>query len=300
MNIFKEIKENIYSPEYYKTVLSTASLKPSLVYLAKLSLLVSLVGGIAFALAIPNFSKTFHTEVSSIIAGYPDDLTVSIQKGSVSINKPEPYVLPITESMAQNTDTKNNVQYDNLVVIDTVNPFSIDQFREYSTVMLVTKNEIVAYKDASGQIQIIPLSKFGDAEITKSWLQEKSNSLDRLLPFIFGFLVLAAFGIGFCSSFLGTLLVVLFYGLLLFLIAKVKKWNLSYKKSYQISIHIVTVVVIFGVIGLFFKQIDYFVIKLTLFLVVLYLNLSKVFIEQVVPESISPADFVSEKEKPQE
>jgi hypothetical protein len=269
MNIFKQIKNSIYNPEYYKSVVLNESFGPSVKYLAKLAMLASLLAVIIFAVTIPMFFGELKVLVSREFAKYPDELVVNIKDGVASINKPEPYVIKMTELSNQ----EKNYQEENLVVIDTTKPFVTDNFKKYSTMFLLSKNEIIFKKDDKGTLQVIPLSNFSNTQITKTYLQEIESKLIKILPAIMIFVLVLMYIILFVGYFIGTLIMLLIYALLIWVLCKIKDINMTYKKAYQVGIHTSTILVILSILGIFVPVFGKFFIKAIAVLLVTYINL---------------------------
>lgn len=272
MNIFKQIKNSIYGPEYYKSTVLAESFRASIKYLLKISFLFALLGAIFFIVVTPVFYNTLKTIVQSEVANYPDDLVISIKDGSAKVNKPEPYAIKMS-SASEGLNGNNSPKLDNLMVINTTKPFDIDSFRSYSTVVLLTKTDLVMLKDDKGSIQILPLSKMGNTEIVKSSLLELESKFIKFLPFIIAFIVLFVYIGIFIGYFIGTLIMLLLYAFFIWLLGKLRGVDLTYQKSYQVGIHASTVIMILSILAVFIPVLEPFFIKLVAILLVVYINL---------------------------
>ncbi|MEK7585912.1 MAG: DUF1189 family protein [Patescibacteria group bacterium] len=275
MNIITEIKNSVYNPAYYQDVVSNKSFGSSVKYLAKLALISSLAISIFFAFQIPKVSKIAKEAISTSVVSYPEDLVVTMKNGNASINKPEPYIVKIPQSW-QNIGDNDSSNLDNLIVINTKDDFNLETFRGYSTMVLLTKTEFISLKDSSGEIRIIPVSKFGNIEITKSWLIEKQAWIFKIMPKVAVLIIIFMYIAISIGIFLGTLFMLLFYALAIWLMSNLRKLNFSYKKSYQVGLHAVTLVVIVGIISTILSIPDNFFIRLLVLLCVVFLNFPKV------------------------
>ncbi|HAE36392.1 MAG: hypothetical protein UR85_C0001G0013 [Candidatus Nomurabacteria bacterium GW2011_GWF2_35_66] len=275
MNIFIQIKNSIYNKEYYKTTVLEEPLRQSIKYLAKLSLLIAFLLSVIFLASMPFMIKAIKTNLTSFTeTGYPDGLVVSIKNGSASVNQPEPYFIKVPDSIKSDLSS-SSTKIENLMVINTSEPFSLDKFKEYATFSYLTKNEVVMMGE-NNEIKIISLSKFGNADITKPWILEKQALLYKLLPVILIFLVLMAFIFIFIFEFIGSLVILLLYALVVWGLMSIKGIKLTYGRSYQIAIHAITLVVFIGLIGQFIKPLNNFFVKLLILIIIVYLNFEKV------------------------
>jgi hypothetical protein len=272
MKLFKEIKNSIYNPAYYRTVVQEERFKNSIKYLAKVSLLASLACAIVVAISLPFLYKTLKTEAAKAVTAYPDDLVVSIKGGTASINKPEPYAIPMLPSWKEFHTPKNPAK-ESIIVIDTTKAFNLDDFRSYSAYALLTKTDLILPKDPSGGAQIIPLAKVHDVVITKALLLEKEAKLITLLPALMVFILACAYVGFFILNFIGTLIMLLIFACFIWLLAKAKGEALTYKKAYQVGLHASTIVLFLNILGLFISALSPFFIKLVAILLIVYINL---------------------------
>mgnify|MGYP003430062979 FL=1 len=272
MNIFKQIKNSIYNPIYYKNVILTQPFHESLKYLLKVTLLASLLVIVIFSFSLPKFFSTVRTMVGSEVANYPDDLVISIKNGNASINKPEPYSIKLSPASSSINDSQKT-KVENVFVIDTTKSFNLDAFRSYSTLALLTKTDIVLPKDEKGTIQILPLSSIKDTQITKVSLNNFESKLFKFFPLIIVFMVL----FGYIGIFVGYLILNLFtliiFAFFIWLLSKIKGGDLTYKQSYQVGLHAITVVIFLSILSFFFPVFGKFVIKSVAVLLVVYINI---------------------------
>lgn len=262
MNIFKQIKNSVYGPEYYKNIVASTKLRSSIKYFAKFSLLIATLFVVVAVVTWPLVSKLANKGLDSMVALYPSDLEINIKKGEASINKPEPYFI----KSADGTES--------LAVINTKEDFSISKFRSYGVPFMLTKTELVGIKDeGTGQLQIMPLPK-DDIKINQALVLDGQKWLIEKMPMIFIWVLVIGFMVLFLTIFSGTLFLNLIYAFGIWIMFKVLKNDLSYKKSYQVGIHAVTFVTLISLVTFFgiFKFLDGFFIKLLLILVVVYIN----------------------------
>lgn len=240
MHFFKTIPRSIYDPAFYQELVQ----KPfsfSLKYFYVLALLLSVVSTFLFSLSTLPVVRAFLNDIGPrFLASYPDYLTITIKNGQASSNAIEPYfftVPTISPGMSQEESSKTN-----LLVIDTKTSFSLQQFGQYDTFALLTREALaVSTRDSAdrGDIRVYPLAKTPDIEITKSLLTLLVQKIQPFIRFVGPLLVIVVF-LGFISLQSANLLYLLIFALLVWGIAKIKKLGVGYKKSYQIGIHAIT------------------------------------------------------------
>jgi hypothetical protein len=272
MNIFIQIKNSIYNKDYYQNTIFNESLKTSIKYLAKLCLLIALAGLIIFSFSMPNIAKEIKNFVSAVAQGYPQDLIISLNKGEVSTNKEEPFFMAVPENIFKKEDKTSDLYKENLIVIDTKNNYSLEKFNEYSTFFLLAKKELITIK-GNGGIEALPLSKYKDIEINKSYVIETEGVIiNKYLPLINIFVFPLVFFALFIGSFIGSLIVSFWYALLVLMISKIKKIDLSYRKSYQYALHAITLISILGLFTKFVPVLNNILLKSFIIMVIIFLN----------------------------
>lgn len=270
MKIIKEIKENIYSNEYYKRVLESKSFNSSIRYLVKLSLVSALASAAIMVVVLRNLPSNIKQEISIGVAQFPGDLVVTVKNGEVSMNKKSPFAIPMPISWFDENERKHKTE--NLVTIDTEEQFSMEKFRSYKTFALLTKNELVVSNSTSGEVRILPVSSFGNHEITHDWLMEKEVWIYRMMPFIAVCAVVFMLIGYFIGGFLGTMFALLFYALFVWLTLKIKGIKTTYRKAYQVALHAITIVIVLHWIGIVIPIFDNILLSLIAILVVVWVN----------------------------
>lgn len=240
MKFFENIKNSIYSPDYYKEV----AIKPisySFKYFFLFALLVSvIVAGIMCFSASPDIKSFILTSIEQLNNYYPEKLEVNIKNGIASSNVQEPYFLKIPDEF-------KNKDIDNVLVIDTKNKFSLDNFNSYRTTILLNSDSIAYMGDK--KVEMMLLKDYPDVTINKA---EVNSLFDAVKPFV-KFVYPAVFILVFLFQFIvitNKLIYLIFAALLVWLIFKIRKIDIGYKKSYQLGMHLMTLGIILG--GLFF------------------------------------------------
>lgn len=271
MKIYTQIKNSIFNKEYYNNVVLNESFKSSLKYLAKLSLVIALLGIIIFSFFIPKITKEIKKEVSSFSLNYPEDLVVSVKNGEATINRTETFTVKMPASFIESDDYKS-LKIDNILTINTVEPFSLEKFREYSTLSLLTKKELIVMQTERGDVNILPLANLGDVEINKTLVLEKEILINKILPWIMALMLPIGYMIIFIGLFMGTIIINFFYAVIVWALLKIKGIHLSYIRSYQVSIHAITVLLIFGMFSRFLGPLDNALTRALILALIIYLN----------------------------
>ena len=227
MKFFKNIKNSIYNSSYYNSVIANpfaSSLKYFLLFILLLSLLTTII--LSFT-AIPKIKSSIDTVSKEILRYYPDELEIVIKEGKVSTNVQEPYFIKTSVSGLEN-----------ILVIDTKALFSLENFRDYKTACLLTEESLACY-DQNQTIKIIPLTNISDFKLNKSIVSSFLTKIQPFFKLFYPFLILVFFMVIFIAS-LWRMIYLFFGALLILLVAKVKKVDIGYKKSYQIGLYLMT------------------------------------------------------------
>ena len=95
MKIFKNIKNSIYSPKFYKELLEkpfSFSFKYFAIFALTISLFVTIIFSVIYIPGIKFFIDEFGYNV---IDYYPEELQVTIKNGQVFTNVQEPYFIQV-------------------------------------------------------------------------------------------------------------------------------------------------------------------------------------------------------------
>ena len=269
----EHIQKSIFSPEYYRELLTKPASYSWKYYWSFTMLLAVFMTIVSTVPLVPLVNSTLSDLSKNIIAYYPDELEVHIDKGVVSTNVSEPYYLAMPKIMREHVATTTDLQY--LGVIDTHAQVSVEQFKAYKAGFWISKEYLIA-DDGSGGIRI---SKFGPEltyTINKASMKSLVNTLQPFFKFVAPILVLVIF-VAMLLSFVLNLLYLLFGALLVLVMGKIMKQNFSYSTSYRICLHATTLPLI---VGLAFSllpigggSIPFF--STALLLIVVYMNFYK-------------------------
>ncbi len=239
MKFFKNIKNSIYGPDYYSSV-TTKPFSYSFKYYLLFVLLISLVSTIILCFkVIPAVKPILDTVTGEILEYYPDELSITIKGGEASTNVQEPYFIKLPEEWG---GEREEVGIENLLAINTKKEFSIEDFRSYNAVCYLAKKSLTCY-DEDRTMQIIPLSEMPDMTIDENLISSLAGKIEPFLKIIYPLIALAIF-LGLFIMLLFRLVYLLIAALLIWIVAKIRKAGVGYKKSYQLGIQLMTLPII--------------------------------------------------------
>lgn len=248
--LFDTIVKSLTNFKYYKEV-SKAKFTFSLKYLFGVYYILSLIGSIVFAVSIsvlilPKIPNLVSTLQSKAYSYYPSGLSIDVSNGIVSTNQKEPYYL---DSFA---GINSNGNYDHLLTIDT--NANVSDFANFKSYLLLTKDSFVT-ADSNNTYKVYPIDKTANFKIDQKTYNQLIKGLlpllKYLMPLLIAIVVLSIVVWPFIVasfSLSGQLFYLLIFSLILFLLVKLMKKDLTFKKLYQLSMHASTLPILLGVI----------------------------------------------------
>ncbi len=211
---------------------------------------------------------------------YPDNLEITVKNGKVSTNVPEPYFIKMpVELRSEFQDSRDQAlrtgsdlsRIENLFVIDTLSPLTIDLFKSYKTFVLISRDSVAYYDNSAVKIQ--PLDQSINGVVTKA---KVSSVLTEIMPYIkiiplalIPFVLFFSF-IGFI---IGNMIYLIFGAFVIWLMFRIIKKNLEYGKAYQIGLHAITFAVMLeATIFRFFPILDFPFLFTFFMLIVVWMN----------------------------
>jgi hypothetical protein len=231
-SFFKEIRSSVWDREFYASI-PTRTFGSALIYITKLGFLLSLIATIGLVITFaPGVNKVISNAPEAVKDVYPDELVVTINDGIVSTNVEEPYMIPIPQGWKQ-----DKMSEDVLLVIDTKDAFSLQQFNQFHTVAWVTKDAVIT-RGQNGKIEIQDLRgvnlTISEQEVMR-WVDIISPYFKFLLPILALLLFIGMLIIS------GTVTIkLLIVALFVLLLGKLMKKGWNYKLAYKISLFAAT------------------------------------------------------------
>lgn len=270
MSFFRHLAKSIYNPEFYRS-LTEKPFSFSMKYFLKFALLIAILGTIVIGVrgVIPSPAK-FREMGDRVVDLYPDELVITFKDGKVSTNVEEPYYIKLPQDSIFRDDTEDAQDtLDNILVINTRDAFTIESFRNYHTMALLTEDSLIV--GDKGEMRIVPVASFPLEEINKEYLEGKFNKIKPyfvlIVPALLLFMALMLFAV------IATeLIYLLFSALLIWGLLAILKRRTGYKGAYQIGLHAVTLPIILDGIMFAISPIRYPFVFTILMLVLIFIN----------------------------
>lgn len=291
MKLFENIKSSIYNPAYYSELLA----KPfsySFKYFLSLTALLALVGTIFISFSVlPEMNAFINNANSKVLQYYPDNLEITAKGGKISTNVPEPYFIKMPAEFKSGQKTEPEFrksvpieEMDNLLVIDTKSPLTIELFKDYKTAALLGRDSLVFYKE-NGAVNIQPLDEMPDGVMTKAKFSSLLSGLMpylKVLPYVLVPIVFIALFIGLN---IGYLIYLIFGAFVIWIASKIKKADISYGKSYQLGIHAITLgLILESTVFWFYPNLDFSFLFTILMLVIFWINFKPLSLARDLPQ----------------
>lgn len=291
--IIDNIQKSIYGPQFYVEILRLP-MRSSIKYFFALVLLLSVFFTIVTSIPlVSQANRLAHEFPTKFFAYFPDDFELTITNGAASSNVGEPYFFPVPLEFKSDAEKEG---IENVIVIDTKNAFSIDQFNAYKSAVWVGASQ-VAYHDKRGSVRIEPFDKELNFVLNESKLRNAEAKISPYYGFLGPIIVIAIF-VGLWIA-LSINLIYLFFGaVLILLLGKFMKLNVTYWKSYQIGLHAITLALL---IDTLLSMTGFFQLRVPLaptltMLLVVYVNYKNYRPLESTNEAPSPIAIVAPKE----
>jgi hypothetical protein len=285
MKFIKKVIGSVYGPEHYQELIEQP-FSYSVKYFVRFSAILGLLFIIGFSIFyFPKMKAVLNDGVRIVADSYPQELIVTIKGGNISTNVEDPYYIKLPASIDKNNNQAG--KYENLITIDTKSEASVDNLLKHKTAILITKSYIVNRK-SNGQIVIQSLEKVADIVIDKASVASFLEKLSPYLKLMYLFFVVVFF-VFFVVFILFRLCYLFLAALFIWLIANIKNVKISYGKSYQLGLHLMTLPLIVVYPFGFIK----FPLAFSLLLMVLaFVNIKKkeVEVEVAQPEAIQESE----------
>jgi hypothetical protein len=256
---------SLTKPSYYKDI-KDAKFSFSFKYLLFLFLAISFIIGLSLSVRILGFTSQTPKIVESIkgflVETYPKELKLTLKENKITTNVKEPYFIDLKEGNKAAIEP-----FKHFIAISTKG--NSEDVKKLDSLFLVTSdNLVVSEGTASGSYRVISLATTL-SKIPNGISMDKTlftSILDMFTPYVLRVLPRIIIGIAililiFYPLFRGTFgfifeaIFLLPAALVLFIGAKILKKNLSFAKTYQMSLHGATIPVtlsfVFGFSGLY-------------------------------------------------
>ncbi|HEU0081179.1 MAG TPA: DUF1189 family protein [Candidatus Paceibacterota bacterium] len=247
-SFFAQLKGSLSKSPLYQSP-ENNSLGRAFGYIAILVAAIALVKAVAFGIAFAPAVGALKDLAAQSIQKFPADLTLTLSKGVLSMNKPSPFILP---SEAKKGD--NKPAHRNAVVIDTEKSLSLETYQSYDTDVLVGSAGYMA-KNGRGGVQLQTFGSLPDTVLTKEKVDsyyarfagfvDSFSALGVVVLTVFVWIILSAL------SYVGALFLSLLGVLVALAVTRIKGHQLPFSRLYALSLYAYTIVALLGLIKMF-------------------------------------------------
>ncbi len=261
MGFFQTVRDSIYNPSFYASA-RTEKVSASVRYFFLFMLAVSLVTGISFSLSMWHWlssTDAVRTTRNAVLASYPDELVLDFKDGHLSTNVPEPYFIPTPTSLrggpSESADKKMPA---NIIVIDTTHTITPSDFVKYDTGAILSGDSlwISDIKNNKVDVRAYASMKKDAFTVDKKQVTVWADMIIGYLKPFFTVLLLTMplLILGVFSA--GYLLYLILGAALIWIIARIRKVDLTYGESYQLGLHLLTGPILYGLLATFIPALN--------------------------------------------
>ena len=288
MGFFRTMRKSIYDVAFYTTA-KTESFGVALRYYTLLVLCMAILIAIPLyvlsGLGIVQMKETGDIR-TRVLAMYPDELVLNFQDGRLTSNVEEPYIIPVPPEFSRETSK-------NLVVISTSEPITLSDFDRYDTLVILGGDALWTRDTQKNKTEIQKFDQFGKESlvINEQKIAEFLDIALRIGKIAITVLLIFLPFIIFACLWVWYLIYILFGALVIWIVSKLRKADLTYDQSYKSGLYLITLPIIYsavttaGPLSMFHVPFGF-----TLILAVLaYINLAP----KKIPEESSPSAAAS-------
>ena len=240
MKFLDNIRDSIYSPKFYQDIPWSGFWKAVKHFFLFIFVLTVIQASITAVPIATSFKVGVQNFVNSLVASYPEELVITIKDGEAEVNVEEPFFLSLSKEVSGFVESEG---FENLLVIDTQNPYKGIQMDEYSTIAWLTKDALFVRGDDGG-IDVINLSDVGDFTLDKRLIDSGVSMITPYSKYL-GPIAVVAVTLGIYLSYSQRLFYALFFALVLLILSLVLKLHWTYGQAYKISLYAMTAGMLF-------------------------------------------------------
>ena len=227
------LKNSISSPKYYNDIVKS-KINFSIKYFLALSFLVSVISVIGYSIIyLPKYISEIKISYQSIEEGFPEDFVIEFKDGSWSSNKEGPVIIKKIDL------GKDNKLPQNLFVFDKEG--TIEKIDEYNTMFLINSENILCKTDTEGVVAQ-PLKNIPNGKLDKNLLNEKMQTVKKVIGFLPYLLPLALLIPTFLFEYVGgSIFIILISAVGVYIASISTRKKIDFKSSFQICIHASTI-----------------------------------------------------------
>ena len=256
------LKNSIASPKYYNDIVKT-KINFSIKYFLALSFLVSVISVIGYSIIyLPKYISEINTAYQSIEEGFPEDFIIEFKDGSWSSNKEGPVIIK------QINFDKDSKLPENLFVFDKEG--TIEKINEYHTMFLINSENILYKTDTEGVVAQ-PLKNIPDGKLDKNLLNEKMQTVKKVVGFLPYLLPLVLLIPTFLFEYVGgSIFIILMSAIGVYIASISTKKKIDFKSAFQICIHSSTIPMIIRALSTVSPIVYGFILNWLLFIILAF------------------------------
>ncbi|MEK7136142.1 MAG: DUF1189 family protein [Patescibacteria group bacterium] len=244
MNFFQDLRNSIYNPKFYRELL-VRSFGYSLAYYAKLSAVLALLVAIFFSLtAVPQINRFIWQAGDEVLALYPTDLQLQVVNGRLVSNEDKVVVSWPTNWQIKSEKTKN------LLVLDITASSTVEALTQADTLILLTADSLV-FRNDQNRLESVLLKEIEGLKLGEAEIKQFFSLAKPWFKLVAPIMVLVVFGLVIFMMLvllLPLVIVSLFAYILLRLMEQSVGLKVSWKTSYRLCLHAVTLPLVVGLI----------------------------------------------------
>jgi hypothetical protein len=281
MKFFHTMWDSIYNPAFYQATKyagASSAFKNFLLLVFVVSLATTASLGFSFWQWVSS-TDDLRTFRETALSTYPDELVLEYRDGHVTSNVEEPYFIALPKKFQEGAAATSGERAPaNLIVIDTTHTVSPDDFRRYDTAVILGSDAFWINDTRKGKIEIQTFDNWSKAPFTID-KKKVTGYADRLAvvlkPVIIAFFVILPFLLFGIFS-VGYLLYLIFGACVIWIVAKLRKTDLTYGQSYRLGLSLLTLPILYGLLSTFVPALGVPFLFTLILAIVTYLNLAPI------------------------
>lgn len=302
MQFLKTVQESVWGKAFYEKVRGEGAgqaVKYFLLLMASVAIITSLVLAVTVTVAWKSAPKL--AEIQQMVANlYPHELVLTWKNGEVSSNVDEPYAILFPKEWLSHQDRKDDFPMaENLLVIDTSKSVDANDFERYDTMLILGKDSVGSRDARQGKVQIQNFSRynFDDFQLDKEKVLSLVGMLFNFLKWVFLALLFALPLLIFVGLSLKYLVYLIFGALIIWLVAKLRKVDLTYGMAYKLGLYLLTLPILVNVLSNVVHILNAPFVFTLILAIVTYINLEpSVSTPAPVTPEVKPAENPAPKE----
>ncbi len=244
----------MYSPEFYAGM-EKRSFWKGFWYMVGVTFILMLLWSLALLIPYNMHKDQVHETIDNIVHFYPEDLVITVQDGKASTNQEGPVYIKLNdviptenwnsnfkegfaEGLEPQVETPNLDEF-NLVVLDTVTPFSNEQFESYHTIVWLAEDAVYV-KSENNKTEIIPLKDAEDIVITKQMADEGMEKVWEGVKGIIPFVLVAIAVFSLIGVLMFRMIYLLIHSLFLLIVYSIMDLPYNYATAYKTGFYSIT------------------------------------------------------------